>query len=248
MTLTNLENTLLYTPGSLFSNVAVLTLAETKNQDKYELKAVDLAGKLENNTPEFIKLNKLGLVPVLVVNQDQIIPDSLDIAKFLDIDGHLKSNDDKVIEQVEKWRSIGSRYLTIAEEIEFDLPNKFDAQGFLSKVKQQLNQYSKENTGVSYEDRIAFFESRTKLFTDEAFLKQHTKQWNNLLDSVNQLLEKQTYLVGDDYTLADLYASVYLFVTHRRLYANIFANRPHLESYYQRQLKRPSFIQTFFKY
>ncbi|CAO3638764.1 unnamed protein product [Cunninghamella blakesleeana] len=247
MTLTNLENTLLYAPGSLFSNVAVLTLTETKNLDKYELRAVDLAGKSENNSPEFIKLNKLGLVPVLVVNQDHTVPDSLDIAKFLDVDGHLKSNDNEVIEQVEIWRSIGTRFLTIAEEIEFDLPNKFDAEGFLSKVKQQLDQ-NKASADVSYEDRIAFFEARAKLFTDKVFLKQHTKQWNDLLDSSNQLLEKQIYLVGDDYTLADLYASVYLFVTHRRLYANIFANRPHLERYYQRQLKRPSFAQAFFKY
>ncbi|CAO3607195.1 unnamed protein product [Cunninghamella echinulata] len=253
MTLTNLENTLIFTPGSLYSGVGILLLNETKNQDKYDLKPVKLIGQdADNTTPEFIKLNKLGLVPILIDGKDQVIPDSLAIAQFLDVDDRLKSHDNKVIEQIDKWRQFSFRFLTLAEDIKLNLsPNNSNTNQLkesLDQGRKQLEQYAKEHPDVSYEERLTLHDTRSKKFLDSDFLNQHLTSWFDHLDYVNRLLEQQTHLIGNDYTLADLYASVFLFVAQRRLYTNLFENRPHLESYFQRQLKRPSFIQSFFKY
>ncbi|CAO3587139.1 unnamed protein product [Absidia cylindrospora] len=245
------QNTLYVLPLSLYSIVGVLLLWEKGVQERYSVTPVDLEGN-EHNEPHFIKLNPLGKVPILI-HDGRSIPDSLEIARFLDNydqAGPLRAYDDQVLAIADKFRQISVKALKLAEH-----PDDTDALSLhaqeIATVRAQLVKYQQQYPELGYDRRIEAYDARAQWLLNPDVYRLAHKRWHTLLDQCELALANSThtdasYLVGDQHTLADVYATAFLFsaLKHLSFPKSVFANRPHLQKYYERQLSRPAVVQA----
>ncbi|CAO3597605.1 unnamed protein product [Absidia cylindrospora] len=244
MTLSILRNALLYNPGSVFSNVGALLLWEKGVQQHYTLTAIDMK-QGQNITPEYMRINPAGKVPVLIHN-GQSIPDSLAIAQFLDTQyssNDLGSMDDKVIATVEQWRRVRVLALWMGKKHPNQDTTTLTAQ--LNQSRQRVLDYQQQNSHGdvdAYNIRLGTHDDRAHVLLDHPTYLHHKQQWRQLLDTTNAMLAHQPYLMGERWTLADIYATSFLFWTIQKVTppSTIFAHRQSLEQYYYRQLDRNS--------
>lgn len=241
MTNTNL---LYILPFSLYSNVGVLLLWEKGVQNKYRLQPVNLESG-EHNQPDFIRLNPLGKVPVLVHGDHPPIPDSLAIARFLDQnDDTLKTHDPRVLVLVEQFRQISIKGVKLGEA-----PPDSDekARQELAKVRDQLVAYQAQNPDLGYDRRLEAYDARARWLSDPSVYKAMKQAWDELLDLCERRLVESggSFLVGGQHSLADVYATAFLFSASSQLSDPLFANRPALQAYYQAQWTRPAVIGAF---
>ncbi|CAO3607191.1 unnamed protein product [Cunninghamella echinulata] len=237
-----------------FSNVGVLLLHEKKVQDKYQFIPIDTAQN-ENITPDFIRLNPFGKVPVLI-HEGKVVADSLKIAQFLDkqqqstmnsID--LNSEQDNIIKKVDSWRQV--RLLAIGKGKKTPHEKNPIIEQQLFKARQQIITYQQDHPDLydAYQIRLKTHDDRAKVLLDHDVYLQHVKNWYQLLDQSEQFLKKnQPYLAGSQFTLVDIYAISFLFWTQHKLDQPqvVFDSRPYLKHYYDLQLKRPSVQNAFF--
>jgi glutathione S-transferase len=239
MTNTNLLYVL---PFSLYSNVGVLLLWEKGVQTKYRLQPVDLESG-EHNQPDFIRLNPLGKVPVLIHEDLPPTPDSLAIARFLDHDDTLKTHDPAVLALVEQFRQISIKGVKLGEA-----PPESDekARRELAKVRDQLVAYQAQYPDLGYDRRLEAYDARTRWLSEPSVYKGMKQTWDDLLDQCERRLgEGAAFLVGDQHSLADIYATAFLFSASSQLKDPLFANRPALYAYYQAQWTRPAVVGAF---
>ncbi|ORZ13686.1 hypothetical protein BCR42DRAFT_418863 [Absidia repens] len=258
MTLSTLRNALLYNPGSVFSNVGALLLWEKGVQQRYALTAIDMK-QGQNITPEYIRINPAGKVPVLI-HDGRSIPDSLAIAQFLDTHYHhnndLESMDDKVIATVEQWRRVRVLALWMGKKHPDQDTTALTAQldqsrqRILDYQQQQQQQQQQEGGNIvekAYTTRLGMHDDRARVLLDHPTYVHHEQQWRQLLDTTNASLAHQAYVMGNRFTLADIYATSFLFWSIQKVAppSTVFAHRQWLEQYYYRQLDRNSVKNAF---
>ncbi|KAI8084519.1 uncharacterized protein BX664DRAFT_337175 [Halteromyces radiatus] len=245
--MTGATNTLYILPKSLYSNVGVLLLWEKGVQDKYTLTAVDLEGN-EHNRPDFVRLNPAGKVPVLV-HDGQVIPDSLSIAQFLDQDGSLRAHDPEVVSFVEEWRQISVKALVLAEQPVDEKALAAHAEK-IAADRAEMVAYQQQHPDLDYALRLSLFDLRAQWLLDPVVFHRHQQSWYAVLDHCETVLSSGSpYLVGNTHSLADVFATAFIWSGNRHLAhpETIFAGRPHLQQYYDRQSKRPAVIHALFE-
>ncbi|KAI8340275.1 hypothetical protein BC941DRAFT_419977 [Chlamydoabsidia padenii] len=239
MSLSKLRNALLYNPGSVFSNVGALLLWEKQVQSRYALTPIDMKQQVNIST-EFLRLNPMGKVPVLI-HDGQAIPDSFAIAQFLDKQDELQSHDDKVVAMVERWRNVRVVALWMGKKQPHDDTTQLADQ--LARQRQQVVDYQQQ--GMCYATRLAAHDDRAHILLDHAAYLHHRDTWHRLLDDADRVLANQPYLVHHQFTLADVYATSFLFWYLQKVGGGLFTGRRYLEHYYYRQLDRTSVRNAF---
>lgn len=240
-------NSFIYNPGSVFSNVGVLLLHEKKVQDQFEFVAINMS--IDNIAPWYIKLNPKGQVPTLV-HEGQAVPDTLDIAKYLDktVSPAIFALDDpKPIEIVEKWRSV--RPLSLVQGKKSPDQDVSQMQQTLAGSRQQVLTYMQENPDLeeAYKTRLAIHDNRSQVLLDHDTHLLHKEGLQRLLQETEQTLkENNGQLLSDkSYSIADVYATGILYWLHTKLSKDILKDYPYLATYYKQQTSRHSFIQSF---
>ncbi|KAI8069897.1 hypothetical protein BC940DRAFT_331907 [Gongronella butleri] len=242
MAYTEKPNALLIAPGSVFSNVGALIVAELGVEDVYPIVPVDLY-KGASNELEFLALNPLGKVPVLL-HDGKAIPDSLDIAQFLeDTLGKdtLHARDPVVIDAVEQWRAWRISVLWYGKKTADQDTTQFEQNH--AKVQERLA-LLKESHPEIYKTRSAAADERTSEFISHENYIRVRDGVNQLLDNTDKALAEHTYIVGNEPTLADIYATAFLFNHRKNTTEDFLENRPHLAAYLTRQLEKPTVKNT----
>lgn len=181
----------------------VLMLLEELNL-KYSLKKVDLM-KEEHKTPELLKLNPFGKVPVIEYG-DRVLFESRSILRYI-----AKNNID----------------------IEDYLGNT-DTDLWLEVESQQFNPPASK---IVYEKVFkSLFDATQK--PNESIVSDAVKDLEKVLDIYESQLSNNTYISGENYTIADISHIPYINMLLRCGYKELFKSRPNVYKWVKRIVKR----------
>ncbi|KAG2232500.1 hypothetical protein BDF21DRAFT_495704 [Thamnidium elegans] len=242
------DNILYYSPGSVFSNIAILLLCEKGIQDQFEFRPLQMG--VDNIAPWYIQLNPKGQVPTLI-HSGKAIPDSLNIARHIDecfgISPVLSTRDTNVLSIVERWRQVRVLSLVAGKKTETQDVNALEDT--LRESRQNLIQNIKEHPELEeqYKVRLIIHDDRTKILIDyDTHLLQKARLVSlfdelefNLQENNGHLLPNKTRSVADIYVTGILYWLISKFDK------DILKDTPIIRSYYLKQSSRPSFIRAF---
>jgi glutathione S-transferase len=241
------KNAIYYNPGSIFSNVGLLLLHEKQVQDQFEFVPIQVG--IDNIKPWYIKLNPRGQVPTLV-HQGQPIPDTLDIAKFLDTTfspAIFSLDDPKAIEIVEKWRQV--RPISLLQGKKSPTQDVGQMENALKESRNQVLKYMQENPDLeqAYKTRLEIHDNRTKVLLDHDIHLLHKKKLQEVLSDIeNTLKENKGQLLSDkSHSIADTYTAAILYWLHSKLGQDIVNDYPLITSYYKQQSAKTAFVKAF---
>ncbi|KAI9339463.1 hypothetical protein BD770DRAFT_400138, partial [Pilaira anomala] len=205
MTQTFSDNILYYSPGSVFSNIAVLLLCELGIQDQFEFKPLEMG--VDNIAPWYIKLNPKGQVPTLV-HLGKPIADSLNIADHIDkcfgLSPVLSTRDPQVLEIVEKWRQV--RVLSLIAGKKSEGQDVSQLENILEKSREKVLEYRQENPELKehYNTRLAMHDERKEILINHDSHLLQKARLESLLDETELALQKNNgeLLKGKNRTVA----------------------------------------------
>lgn len=213
-----------------------VTLAEKSLQ--WESHHLDLRAG-DQQKPEYLKLNPRGVVPTLVDN-GRVVRESTVIMEYLDDqypEPRLRPADSYVRAQMRLWtKRLDEGHHDIATAT-LSMGIAFRHQ-YLEKGEQAC-----EALIARIPDPIRRERRRDVIRNGLEAREFHTalRMWENLLTDMNRALDDNTWLAGDEYSLADAAYTPYLTrLDHLNLLSWI-ADRPKLASWYERIRARPSY-------
>ncbi|MBV8393810.1 MAG: glutathione S-transferase family protein [Alphaproteobacteria bacterium] len=166
----------------------------------FESKLVDLT-KSEQHTPEYLKLNPLGVIPLLVLDDGRSLYESGTICEYLDEtypDPPLMPKDPYQRAEVRNWvRHVDG---LIGNLIVFNWVHS------INKVAQQLSDEElaeKLKKIPSKERQEAWLRAARKPYTEEERQAARAKLIQ-LLDKMEGMIGKGGWLIGDHYSIADI--------------------------------------------
>jgi glutathione S-transferase len=166
--------------------------------------------KREHKSPEFLKLNSLGQVPVLVLDDGAVITESVAICRLLE-DLHptppLFGNDAKSKGLIEMWNR------RMEQEV----------FGTIGNVTLHTNEFFKERVIQV----PAFAEAQRKMIPGK---------WT-WLD--NEMSDGRPFLAGDQFSIADISGMVTLWLSEVFSY-EVPSNLAHVQAWNERLRQRPS--------
>ena len=176
-----------------------------------ELPLVELDyGKREHKSPEFLKLNSLGQVPVLVLDDGTIITESVAICRYL--------------EAVHPTRPLFGADAPSQGKIEmWNRRMENEVFGTIGNVTLHTNEFFKERLIQVPE----FAEAQRKMIPGKwAWLDR-------------EMSDGRTYLAGEEFSMADISGMVTLWLSEVFSY-EVPADLPHVQAWNQRLRQRPS--------
>jgi len=191
-------------PISTYSQKAVLALYE--KDVPFESVVVSLMSP--EGRAAYEKLYPIGKIPLLVLDDGHMIPESTIIIEYLE--GHFPQGTKLIPDGVDAARQV--RFM--------------DRMGDL---------YLNDPMGTLVFDALGLRKA------DEAALATARKQLRISFEQMNRLLEKQPWLWGDGFTMADCAAIPPLFYCQQ---VAPFSDYPHLVRYFERARERPSYARV----
>lgn len=176
-----------------------------------ELPLVELDyAKREHKSPEFLKLNSLGQVPVLVLDDGTIITESVAICRYL--------------EAVHPTRPLFGADAVSQGKIEmWNRRMENEVFGTIGNVTLHTNEFFKERLIQV----PAFAEAQRKMIPGKwAWLDR-------------EMSDGRAYLAGDAFSMADISGMVTLWLSEVFSY-EVPADLPHVQAWNQRLRQRPS--------
>jgi glutathione S-transferase len=176
-----------------------------------ELPLVELDyGKREHKSPEFLKLNSLGQVPVLVLDDGTIITESVAICRYL--------------EAVHPVQPLFGADAASQGKIEmWNRRMENEVFGTIGNVTLHTNEFFKERLIQVPE----FAEAQRKMIPGKwAWLDR-------------EMSDGRAYLAGDEFSMADISGMVTLWLSEVFSY-EVPADLPHVQAWNQRLRQRPS--------
>ncbi|ORZ07848.1 hypothetical protein BCR42DRAFT_495706 [Absidia repens] len=254
-------------PPSLWAAVPRLIIEE-KNIPDINYITTDLS-KAENFSPEFLKLNPNHTIPVVVDEQaNKTLTDSIAVSKYLDEksgntltpkDKHQVDQMNGLLDLLHGTHDVGNPlFFTAASDQDSDakramvvpfLKNRIAGwQHYLAATQDEATKQMYQQQIQATEQLIAAYD---KSNTQQAatMYNQHDACWQlalDLLDMLEATLKTNdngsAYLVGNEYTLADVHTTPVLarFILIKGEDA-ILGGRPLLKSYYDRVRAKPNF-------
>ena len=204
---------------------------------------LDLGKAKEHLRPEYLKINPNGVVPTLV-DDDQIITDSSVICEYLDErypDVSLSPSDAVARAHMRAWMRFLEEVPTAAVRVpsfnmgflpRYEGMNRETFEGVESDVRPIRKQFYRRMgpNGFKNEDVQASFE-----------------QIGNTCKRMNSALEKGPWLLGAQYTLADVIVAPLIDRMSDLGMSSIWEKTfPRVTDWYERTKARPSFQQTFY--
>lgn len=238
--------TLYHFPPSLCSQKVRLALEEKGVPWRGEL--VDIGPALENYEPEYMRLNPRGVVPTLV-DDGEVITDSARIVRYIDrhFDGPaLLPEAPEQAAEVERWIDLQDDYPLR----ELSYGQSRGALAGLMKVGnrrrlQRLADYYERYPELAdlYAAKYEDIDALRRVSADPGAQEVLRRGLEGLLDELEQALTARgPFLIGQQYTLADVVWSVFLARVHMLGLAHLWqeGTRPKVENYFHRLRLRPS--------
>jgi glutathione S-transferase len=190
----------------------VLTTLEELNVKDYRLESVDLS-KGAHKSPEFLKLQPFGQIPVLQ-DGDLTIFESRAIVRYLS----------------EKFAGQGTPLLG------HNVKDKAVVSQWLEVESQNYNPAA---APIVFEK---VFKSMMGTATDEAVVAEKTAKLEKVLDVYEAHLAKSKFLAGESFSLADLSHLPYTnMLVHAAGKAELITSRPHVSAWWSTISQRPAF-------
>jgi glutathione S-transferase len=215
----------------------VILAMEEKGID-YRINHIDL-GKFEQHSPEYLKLNPLGVVPTMLWD-GEVITESTVMCEFLE-DAYpqvpLLPKDPLGRARVRQWGKL----------VDDVVHPSIRPISFMQIVRPIARAMSKENLdavmGRTPKAEIADLWRRAARAPYTAKqLAEYLHKIETVLDRMEQALQSSSYLVGDGYSLADAYITPYF---RRLIQLNKTAlwegSRPAVAEWLRRVQARPSY-------
>ncbi|KAI8342568.1 hypothetical protein BC941DRAFT_413143 [Chlamydoabsidia padenii] len=250
-------------PPSLWASVPRLIVEEKGIPDVNYIN-VDLS-KAENFAPDFIKLTPHHTIPVLVDHKtNQTLTDTITVSRHLDdLSGRTltpaseqeENQMNQLLALLHGQHDVGNPLFFTAGSDEEVAAKKDLVLPFLKNRIAGWEKYKSETTGNEqlqelYKQQIHNAHQLIGAYDTKAagMYQQHEHCWTlaqELLDTLEKTLEKNdgnTYLVGNQYTLADVHATPVLarFILIKGDSA-VLGGRPLLTAYYERIKTKPNF-------
>jgi glutathione S-transferase len=166
----------------------------------FESRLVDL-GKMEQHTPEYLKLNPLGVIPLLVLDDGRSVYESGTICEYLDEiypDPPLRPADAYARAEMRNWiRHVDG---LIANLVVFNWVHS------LAKVASKWSDAElaeKLKNVPSKERQEAWLRAARKPYTEEERGEARARLVK-LLDRMEDMLARGPWLLGERYTIADI--------------------------------------------
>lgn len=194
-------------------------------------------------TPQFLKLNPAGTVPVLVTD-GMVITQSLDIVKYLDTLGSRLGESiapETVapwVDLIEKWN--GNDYMAATGGESFRALFKMIADYNTSICNARMKTFP--DMAQVYKDKLASITAPK----DEARIQATQEQLKVILEKAESQLAASKFIAGSEYTIADVLLTVALYrVGASGQFSKVTASSPNVVAYYTRMQERPSFNDTY---
>ncbi|MCA9650592.1 MAG: glutathione S-transferase family protein [Myxococcales bacterium] len=232
-------------PGSLYSSIARLGLAE--KHVRYEERLVDIGPAMRSYAPQYMRINPRGVVPTLEVRGERITDATRIIAW---VDEHLPgppltpadpSEAQRMREWMDRADAIPCRELSYGS---LPGPMRPLARYVVQPRRMRLlRRYRARNPELAerYDARLRDVEQWTATILDPAAMDALWAQVNGTLDDLEDRLEAQRYVAGSCFSLADVLWTPILARLRMLGLDEGFGSRRAVAAYYARMRARPSF-------
>ena len=204
---------------------------EEKGQD-WTPHAVNLFTQ-ENTTDEYFRINPTGLVPALV-HDGVVVTESIDILRYIEQqfpEPALYPSDPEQRQQADNWMdSATDNHMGVVKTYMYS-----QVLG-ASKKPQMMEHYVEKQEDP---DLIAFHRQTLSGFAESTVLSAERRLFA-FYDSIEKELGQHPWLVGDQFSHADIAWFVTYFLNHRTGAVD-FRNYPNIRNWAARIMQRPSF-------
>ena len=187
----------------------------------------------ENTKDAYFKINPKGLVPSMI-HDGVVITESMDILRYIEEqfpEPALYPSEPTQRQQVDKWMDLATdNHLGVVKTYMYSLA--FGA----SKKPEQMAHYKTKQVDPAL---IAFHQQSLDGFSESNILAAE-RQIFAFFDSIEKDLGQHRWLVGDQYTYADIAWFVQYFLMQRVGMVN-FENYPNIRRWASDFMQRPSF-------
>jgi len=235
------EPVLYHIPPSFYSQIARLALAEAGV--RYERRVAAAGPPLfETYEPWYLELNPSGTVPTMV-HGDEVLPDSMEIARYVDAtfcQGALIPAGDAEVERwLEALVAIPIRELSYGGSMA-KMGSRINAWR-LRNLRKQLRR-NPQLAGV-YQDKIDDIDGFRRHAMDAGHVEGLRAEVRSVLDEMDAVLSERSWLAGDTYSMADVVWTVGI-ARFFMLDLAPLQGRPALSAWYARVKARPSFAEA----
>jgi glutathione S-transferase len=204
----------------------------------FESRIVDLT-RMEHHSPEFLKLNPNGVIPLLVLGDGRSLYESGTICEYLDEthpDPPLRPADAFGRAEMRNWiRHIDG---LIGNLIIFNWAHS------MAKVATQWSDAElaeKLKNVPSKERREAWLRTARKPYTEEEREEARIRLRTGLLDRMEAALTTHKWLVGDRYSLADISAVPFIKRIDEEIAPHEMPKYPRVQAWWAAIQARPAF-------
>ncbi len=237
--------TLYHFPHSLCSQKVRLALAE--KGARYEVRVVNIGPAHENYEPWYMRLNPRGVVPTLVHDGEPIV-DSARIVRY--IDEHLpgpplQPEDPALHALMEEWIERQDRFPM--RELSYGSGNSLlmpIGRATIMRRARVLAAHRRRNPGLSaeYTARIEDVKRWKRTVSSPKEMAALRQRLADLLEELEALLaDGRDWIVGDQYTLADIVWTVFLTRIRFLEGPEALDEIPSVRRYFERARDRPSY-------
>lgn len=206
----------------------------------WESRLLDLATK-EHLAPEYLRLNPNGVVPTLVHDGEPVIDSSV-ICEYIDEkfpDMPLSPADALGRARMRAWL----RYLEEVPTAAVRVPSFNGA--FLYRFQGlDMDRFRNEQSDVRPLRKHFYRRMGPQGFSPED-VEASLEQLARTVDRMEAALEKGPWLVGEQYTLAEIVAVPLIDRMIDLDFDDLMASRPRTEDWYRRMRERPAFSKAF---
>ena len=241
--LAGMKPRLYHTPSSYYSMIARLALAE--GDVAYEPVFVDIHFRMDQQRPDYVRLNPNMTVPTLVL-VDRVLDQSRDIAEYA------LGVDEATLDPAAKaWLDLHYGYpieeLTFGGILARNPVARIMVPKLLGRVRRRLLALAAENPALAavYEKRAEIFAGRARVFDPASAVRLSERRRAEAMDIMDRmertLRDGRVAMVPPAYGIVDAVFTVFLA---RMEFAGLGAEipkRPALTRYWRAMQARPSF-------
>ncbi len=210
---------------------------------------IDIVETQEQLEPWYIKLNPNGVVPTLSHHDGnaKVITNSADIIRYI----ASQDEGDSLLPSTDEERAIMEKLITLADNIDLQIlsyarhPSMEKSEKVLNKRIEKSLELAKQHPDLAESYNICAQRSqKNKTFrVDPEHVGEIEKGAREALSFAEQQLAHNSFLIGEEYTLADVIWTVIFSRLELLGYGEWISEEtsPALSSYYQKMQSRESF-------
>ncbi len=199
----------------------------------------------DNLRPEYLKLNRNGVVPTLVIAGRALIESTV-ICEYIDDvfgDPPLRPNDAWEAAQMRLWtKQLDEGVHFATGVVSFCIAFR---EQFLSKPREDIEAFL---AGLQLQERRDRLKASLELGIDAPFFVPAVKRMTKLLDDMEAALGRTDWLAGATYSLADAAMTPYVVRLGHLGFDFLLETRPRLAAWLGRATERPSFDEAMVRW